>query len=263
MIDYIKYKIDGATYSLTNNGDNTWIREETAPRVAGNYLLTLIISENGIVTTINSSNSLYETYLNEIIEAESVAYLEKYVPDFMAETKQFKTIFDIENENFNNLYYQIEKIKSDAFITTASNDAIVRLEKSMSIKGLGTLNQRKSYLISMLQKGNKLSENSIKNITNAITGSNCIVTFFGSDESSNPVPGYGLLRVQVLSPDNSKDYRYEDIFRALKPLVPGHIQLLVIKYFSIWTDINNNLADWNAVASMNDWESVKNYIPTQ
>lgn len=263
MIDYIKYTIDGVTYSLTNNGDNTWSREETAPSVAGNYLLTLIISENGIVTGINSSNDMYETYLNVIMEAERVVCLEKYVPDFMAETKQFKTIFDIENETLDDLYFQIEKIKSDAFITTASNDAIVRLEDFMSIKGLGTLEQRKSYLISMLQKGNKLNENSIKNITNAITGSNCIVTFFGSDESSNPVPGYGLLRVQVLSPDNSKDYRYEDIFRALKPLVPGHIQLLVIKYFSLWADVKNNFADWNAVASMNDWESVKSYIPPQ
>ncbi len=263
MIDYIKYTIDGVTYSLNNNGDNTWSRKETAPSVAGNYLLTLIISENGIVTTINSSNSMYETYLNVIMEAERVACLEKFVPDFISETKQFKTIFDIEDENFDNLYFQIENIKSDAFITTASNDAIVRLENFMSIKGLGTLDQRKSYLISMLQKGNKLSENRIKNITTAITGSNCIVAFFGSDESGNPVPGYGLLRVQVLNPDNSKDYRYEDIFRALKPLVPGHIQLLVIKYFSIWNDVKNNFADWNAVASMSDWESVKNYIPPQ
>lgn len=158
MIDYIKYTIDGVTYSLNNNGDNTWSRKETAPSVAGNYLLTLIISENGIVTTINSSNSMYETYLNVIMEAERVACLEKFVPDFISETKQFKTIFDIEDENFDNLYFQIENIKSDAFITTASNDAIVRLENFMSIKGLGTLDQRKSYLISMLQKGNKLSE---------------------------------------------------------------------------------------------------------
>ncbi len=186
--------------------------------------------------------------------------LERYIPDFISETKQLKTIFDIENKDFDNLYFQIEKIKSDAFITTASDDAIVRLEDFMKIKGLGTLAQRKSYLISMLQKGNKLNENSVKNIANAITGSNCIVTFFGSDESSNPAPGHGLLRVQVLSPDNSKDYRYEDISRSLKPLVPGHIQLLVIQYFSVWKDIKSNFADWNAVASMNDWESVKSYI---
>lgn len=263
MIDYIKYTIDGVTYSLINNGDNTWTREETAPSVAGNYLLTLIISENGIVTTLDSSNSLYETYLNVIVETERVVYLEKYVPDFLSKLEQFKTIFDVENECFDDLYAQIEKIKSDAFITTASTDAITRLEDFMKIKGLGTLEQRKSYLISLLQKGNKLSENSIKNIASAITGSDCIITFFGANELDNQELGFGLLRVQVLSPDNSKDYRYSDISRALTPLIPGHLKLLVIKYFALWDDVRINFADWAVVKNMTDWQYVKSYIPPQ
>ena len=72
------------------------------------------------------------------------------------------------------------------------------------------------------------------------------------------------MQVQVLSPDNNKDYRYDDIFRALKPMVPAHIKLLVIKYFATWEDIRNNFADWNAIAAnMADWQAVKNYIPPQ
>jgi len=263
MIDYIKYTVDGVTYSLVNNGDDTWSREETAPSVAGNYRLTLIISENGIITTLDSSNSLYETYLNVIVESERVVFLEKYVPDSIAETAQFRTIFDIENESFDDLYAEIEKIKSDAFITTSSIDTITRIEDFMKIKGLGTLEQRKNYLISLLKKGNKLSENSIRDITNAIAGSDCIVTFYGSSELDNPELGYGLLRVQVLSPNNSKDYRYADIDRALAPLVPGHLKLLVVKYFALWVDIRTNYTDWTAVVDMTDWQAVKNYIPPQ
>ncbi len=263
MIDSIKYVVNGVTYSLINNGDDTWSREETAPSVAGNYLLTLIISENGIITTIDSSDSLYETYLNVIVESERVAFLEKYVPNFIAKTKQFTAIFDIENESFDDLCAEIEKVKSDRFITTASNDAITRMEEFLHMKGLGTLDQRKSYLISLNQKGNKLSESTMKDITNSISGSDCIVTFFGADESDNPASGSGLLKVQVLSPDRSKDYRYADIARALSPMIPSHIKLSVIKFFGTWQDVYDNFADWTAVAATTDWLSVKEYIPPQ
>ena len=100
MINYIKYTVDGRTYSLTNNGDGTWSREENAPSVAGNYLLTFVISENGIITTVDSSNSLYETYLHVVVETERTVYLEKLVPDFVAEIKELTELYEIENKNF-------------------------------------------------------------------------------------------------------------------------------------------------------------------
>ncbi|MDF2586635.1 MAG: hypothetical protein K0S41_476 [Anaerocolumna sp.] len=263
MIDYIKYTLDGKTYNLFLNSDGTWSRDEFAPNVAGNYQLTFTISENGIITTIDSSNSLYETYLQVVADTERVAYLETLVPDFIAEIPEFAKLYKIENEALDTLYADINQVKNDAFIKSASNYSINRLESFMNIKGAGTLNQRKSYLITMLQKGNKLSEKLIKEIANTITGSDCVVTFIGSDELVNPEPGYGLLRVQVLSPDSSKNYRYDDIVRALKPLVPGHIKLFVIKYYSTWADVINNFNSWNTVKSYDNWSQVKNYLPPQ
>jgi hypothetical protein len=79
----------------------------------------------------------------------------------------------------------------------------------------------------------------------------------------NPEPGHGFLRIQVLSPDNNKDYRYEDIARALKPLIPAHLKLSIIKYFATWGDIKFNFSNWNTVAAMPDWNAVKQYIPPQ
>jgi hypothetical protein len=67
----------------------------------------------------------------------------------------------------------------------------------------------------------------------------------------------------VLSPDNKKDYRYDDIAKALKSLVPGHIKLSVVKYFATWGDVKNNYADWATVKAMADWQTVKSYIPPQ
>ncbi len=261
MIDSIKYTIDGNTYSLTNNGDGTWSRDSIAPSVAGNYVLSFIVSENGIVTIIDSSNSLYETYLQVVVEAERIAFLEKLVPDFIAETAEFKELFEIENEAFDDLYSKINQLKADEFISTASGEAISRIEAFFRIVANGTLSQRRSYLISKLQNGNKLSEKLIKSIANTITGSDCIVSFTGSDELTNAFPGFGFLRVQVLSPDNDKDYRYEDIERSLIPLVPAHIKLSVVKYFALWQDARSNFADWKAVKNFTNWEAIKNYIP--
>ena len=263
MIDYIKYTVDASTYELIDNRDGTWSKDLDAPSVVGNYNLLLEIGQNGTVTYIDSSDSRYEFYLDVIVTAERVVFLEDYVPFFTREIGEFKAIYDTENIELDKVLAEIEKIKSDIFIATASNEALTRRETFMGLKGQGSLEQRRSYLISLLQKSNTLSEDIIKNIANTITGSDCIIMFFGANELNNPEPGKSLLRVQVLSPDNNKNYRYEDIFRVLKPLVPAHIMLLVVKYLATWEDIKNNFADWNAVATMADWQAVKSYIPPQ
>lgn len=263
MIDYIKYTVDGKTYELINNNDEFWSKQLNAPSVSGNYSLLLEISENGTITYIDSSDSRYDFYLYVITSAERVIYLQKYVPEFMSEVDEFKKIYEAENLELDKSYTLIEKTVSDMFIISASNEAITRIENFIGIKGQGSLEQRKYYIISLLSKGNKLSETVIKGIANAVTGSDCMVRFFTADELDNPMLGQGLIRVQVLSPEINKDYRYEDIFRALRPLVPAHLKLLVIKYFSLWKDIKDNYADWAAVASAADWHTIKNYIAPQ
>lgn len=263
MIDYIKYTIDGKTYNLIDNGDGTWSKETNAPEVAGNYSLKFEISENGIVSYVDSSDSRYVIFLQVIEDIERKVFLINYLPDFLQDILEFNVIYDIEDLLLDKLYSNVEKVKNDMFIKSASNDSITRLEKFLRIKGQGTLEQRKSYLISLLQKGKKLNEQKIKRIANTITGSDCIITFYGADELNNPEHGYGLIKVQVLSPDNSKDYRYEDIARALKTLVPGHIKLLVIKYYSTWSDVISNYDNWSAIHSAEDWQIIKDYIPPQ
>lgn len=260
MIDYIKYTIDGKTYDLIDKGDGTWSRETTAPSAIGRYDISIEVSENGVITYIDSSDIRYELYLEVLISTERLVYLQNLVPEYIAAISEFNTVYNIENIELDKLYASIEKIKADAFISTGSNDAISRREKFIGIKPEGTLEQRKNYLKSLNSRGNKLNETTIRSIANAISGSDCIVKFFGSDDVTNPEEGYGLLRVQVLSPDG-RNYRYEDIERALKLLIPAHIKLVVIKYFALWDDVKINFADWNTVKSFSKWVTVKNYIP--
>lgn len=263
MIDYIKYTINGQTYSLTNNGDGTWSRELDAPNVSGMYSLTLEIGQGGTKTHIDSTDPRYAFYLEVIEEIEREVNLASYLPDYLRGVLEFNVLFESQNVEFDVIYNRINKTMLDYFIRTASVERITELENFLRIKGEGTLNQRRSYLLALMQKGRKLNEGMIKEVTKTITGSDCIVTFFGADELNNPDPESALLQVQVLSPDNTKDYRYQDIFRTLKPLVPSHVKLLVIKYFSTWGDVANNFQDWNSVYGMSSWESLRSYIPPQ
>lgn len=262
MIDYIRYTIDGKIYELTNNKDGTWSRSLNAPNIAGKYDLLLEIGQENLVTYIDSKDPRYTFYLEVINEIEKNVDLIKYLPESLQDIKEFNLIFDSEDGELDILYDEINNINLDIFIRTASPEKIRRLESFLKIKGLGTLEQRKTYLLALFQKSRKLNEKIIREIVDTITGSDCIITFFGADESNNPQPGFGLLKVQVLSPDNNKDYRYEDIFRSIKPLSPAHIMLSVDKYFSTWGDIKMNFMDWNTLLlNMQDWDNVRNYIP--
>lgn len=263
MIDYIKYTIDGRTYSLSQNSDGSWSRDLNAPSVAGSYDLTLEIGQDGIKTYIDSKDPRYTFYLEVIEEIVKEVDLISYLPSFMRDILEYKILLEAESIELDFFYNEVNKTRLDAFIRTASIEKITRLEKFLRFKGEGSLDQRRTYLLALLQKGKKLNEGIIKDVANTITGSDCLVTFFGADELGNPMPNFALIQVQILSPDNNKDYRYEDIFRTLKPLVPAHIKLLVIRYFSTWGDVKDNFQDWNAVATMADWNAVKSYIPPQ
>lgn len=260
MIDYIKYTIDGKTYDLISNNDGTWSKQATAPSIAGRYDITIEISENGHITIIDSLDPRYDIVMEILITAERSIYLQDLVPGHVSSIFEINAIYDTENLEMDKLYAAVERIKSDVYISSASNDAISRREKFIGIKPEGTLEQRKNYLKSLNSRGNKLNETTIRSIANAISGSSCTISFFSAGEVSNPDPGQGLLRIQILSPDG-RDYRYEDIERALKPLVPAHLKLVVIKYFSLWKDVSVNFSDWNSVKSFSNWGTLKNYIP--
>ena len=263
MIEYTNYTINGFSYGLTNNGDGTWSRDINAPSATGKYDLLLEIKQNGQSFYIDSSDPRYSFYLEVIDEIESEVKLIEYLPLFLQDILEFQVICNTESIELDAIYNSIDKTLLNAFVQTASVDKITKFEMFLGFKGVGTLEQRKAYILALFRKGKKLSGETIKEITNTITGSDCIVTFFGSDELNNPQPTYPLLQIQVLSPDNNKDYRYDDVLKTIKPLVPGHVKLMVIRFFANWSDVMANFQDWNAVKSSSNWKALRSYIPPQ
>jgi hypothetical protein len=263
MIDYIKYTLDGKTYQLIPNGDGTWSRDETAPKVSGNYSLLFEVSDNGYVSFIDSSLPQYEYYLSVIESIERRVFLEKYVLKEVAELKEFTCIFDAENEVLDQSNDDLQTITNDMLIKTASNDMITDIENFLEIKGQGTLDQRKYYLMSIFSRSKKFNEARIKEIVTTLTGAECAVFFYSESDVENPNPGKGFLQIKVLSPDGSKDYLYSDVERSIAPLVPSHLQLAVVRFFSTWYDIIDNYASWDAIRTAQNWDTIKSYIPPQ
>ena len=38
---------------------------------------------------------------------------------------------------------------------------------------------------------------------------------------------------------------------------------MVVKYFATWGDIKDNFASWDTIANMEDWQTIRTYIPPQ
>ena len=180
-----------------------------------------------------------------------------YLHGFLQKIKDFESIFAAENVEFDKLYSSINQSLNDSFIDTASDQAISRQEQFFKIVKQGTLDQRKAYLKSLKQHGNKLSEVKIKEIVNTIASADCIVTFYTPLANANPHSGYGCLLVQIINQDNTKNALFSDIDRALRPLIPAHIKLSVKKYYCNWGDVKSNMLDWQDIrTNMLDWQDV-------
>ncbi len=173
----------------------------------------------------------------------------EYLPQYLQDIKEFNIIFDSEDIQLDILFPLIESIFNERLIMQCSEERLSQWEKALGATPKGTVEERRYFVKALLRGGGKLNENKIKSIVEAFTNGDCIVTF----ESS-------IINVRVLPPDNGEVYRFPDVERALQPLIPAHIGLNVMRYYSTWGDIRNNFSSWETVSKKASWGSVKDYI---
>src|SRR5690606_31883859 len=97
------------------------------------------------------SDPRYDMYLRVIQEIERKVDLIQYLPRFMHNILEFKVLFDAKNVELDFIYNEIDKILLDSFIQTASIERITQLENFLRMKGQGSLEQRRSFLLSIFQ----------------------------------------------------------------------------------------------------------------
>lgn len=251
LMKYIKVTVDGTDFYLQELYDGTWAVMQEAPSYPGIYPVTVeVVQENGVVLVIGDDDPVLGEFLKLLVLGESRSELIKYLPPFLQEFIQFQSLMKSEDHEIDRLQDSIPVIFDDSYILTASSERIIEWEKKLNINPVGTLAQRKSFIISHLRGQGKLNEQRIKYIVNAFTGGDSIVNFTGS-----------TILVKILVPANGDIYLFPDVERALNPKIPAHIALQVQRFYSTWADVKTDFASWSTIGNLTDWKELKNYIP--
>lgn len=173
----------------------------------------------------------------------------EYLPQYLQDIKEFNIIFDSEDIQLDILFPLIESIFNERLIMQCSEERLSQWEKALGATPKGTVEERRYFIKALLRGSGKLNENKIKSVVEAFTGGETLVSFENS-----------VINVKVLPPNNGEVYRFPDVERALKPLVPAHLGLSVMRYYSTWGDIKNNFGSWDTVKRSENWNEIKNYI---
>lgn len=242
-------KVDNQIITFSSVDGVNWIVTSVAPDNEGVYPVTLTITtDKGGVYEYTTTDEEFGKYLTLYV-TNRTSNLIRYLPHFMQEVREYQELFPPIDDEINILYPYIESIFAETIIMYCSEARIEEWERNLKIVPAGTLEERRLYIKAVLRGNGKLNEAKIKSIVDAFTGGDATVTFENS-----------TIIVKILPPNNGEIYRFPDVERALKPLIPAHLNLSVIRFYSTWKDIKNNYGSWNMVASATDWNEIKNWI---
>lgn len=249
MIESIVAKIDGHVITFVSSDGANWYVSSVAPDTEGIYPITLTVTtDKGNVYTYTTDDAEFGQYLNLYVSNYDSKLIE-YLPTYLHEVKELNAIFDAEDIQLKILFPLIESIFNESIIMYCSEARLSQWEKALGVVPMGTVEERRFYIKALLRGNGKLNETKIKSIVEAFTGSEATVAF---DDST--------IIIKVLTPDNGEIYRFPDVERTLKPLIPAHLGLAVIRFYSTWGDVKRNYASWETVSQSKNWDELKNWI---
>ena len=162
-----------------------------------------------------------------------------YLPEYLHEFREFEAIFEVEDAELDKLKAEIVMALESQFILSAPIERIELWERFLGINAVGSIENRRAYILSLFRGGNKLNEQSIKDIVMALSGNAALVSFRNS-----------VIEVRVLAP-KTLQFLFSDIERTLRPRIPAHLDISVMKHYGDWQDVK----DWHK-----DWAEIKNEL---
>lgn len=250
MIKTMTAKIDGQIITFASSNGVNWVVTSVAPDTEGVYPVTLTVTTSkGNTHTFTADDAEFSQYLNLYVSNRSTNLIE-YLPHFLHEVVELQETFRPIDYEIDILFPYIESLYAEAVITYCSEERIRQWEKDLHITPMGTVEERRYFIKAMLRGGGKLNEAKIKSVVDAFTdGGDARVLFEDS-----------TIIVQVLPPNGGEVYRFPDIERALKPLIPAHLDLSVIRWYSTWDDIATQQTSWESVAQFANWDELKDWV---
>ena len=179
--------------------------------------------------------------------------MNSYYPQVIQSILEFQAIIDAEYPEFDALEQSNERVISDAYLLTMTEDRIEEWENMLGIRPLegSTVDDRRDTVIARIRGQGKLNTELISLIVNTFTG--------GTAKSWIKD---GTLYVEITPPPNNKSYRFENVEQELANKVPTHLGFKVSRNYYTWGETKNKFTTWSGVKSSFDkWEDVLLFTP--
>ena len=166
---------------------------------------------------------------------------------------EFRGIIDGEYPEFEELAVSRERITTDAYLLTMTEDRVEQWEKIFSIKPLenSTISDRRETIIARIRGQGKLNTEMI----------NTIVSTFTNGTANSWVQD-SILYVEITPPPENKQYRFENVEQELSLKVPAHLGFNVQRNYYEWREVKAENATWQDVKDNFDtWEDVYIFSP--
>ena len=176
-----------------------------------------------------------------------------YYPLVVQAIKEFQAIINSEYPEIEALHEGNERVLTDAYLTTMTEERIEQWEKILKIQPIknSTIEDRRDTILARVRGQGKLNTALINSIVNTFTGGTAISYIVDS-----------ILYVEITPPPENKQYQFANVEQELALKVPAHLGLRVARNYYTWNDIITYAPTWQRVYdSFETWEDVYLYVP--
>lgn len=256
---YVQFTVDGKTYNLVKGEDGTWKVTNRAPLLAGDYLATVTMTtEQGQKITLDTTDEDLLKALTLLVRdgtTESGIRMLEYYPWVIKCITEFQAITLSEGFEIDFAKSDINLIVSNAYLTTMGEERICEWENMLGIASDtdDTIEDRRDKVIAEIRGNGKLNTALINAIVGAFTNGGTATSYVKDS----------VLYIKIMPPVGNKQFKFDNVVKAITPKVPAHLGLSVTRNYSTWGEIRDCFTDWNAVGRFTSWDDVKLWIGPQ
>lgn len=252
---YVRITVDGITYNLSKTSSGEWVITNKAPLLEGDYPIKIVATnEYGNEVVFDGSDELLNELLTLLVRdgvTISGNRMLDYYPHVIKIIQEFKAITCVEGFEIDFLTSDIDVIINEAYLTTMGESRIKQWEKKLGLVAStdDSIEDRRDKIIATIRGNGKLNTELINSIVGAFTHGTAVSYIEDS-----------TLYVKIQPPVGNKQYKFANVEQALRPKVPAHLGLVVIRDYATWGEVKDNFASWTAISNADNWESIALYV---
>lgn len=177
----------------------------------------------------------------------------EYYPMVIQRILEFQAIIDSESPEIEALAIGIERVTTDAYLTTMTEERVVQWEHLLGIqpRSDSTIDNRRDTIIARIRGTGKLNTELINTIVKTFTGG-----------TANSWVANSTLYVEVTPPPNNKQYQFADVEQEIARKIPAHLGFVIERNYFTWGEVDEQHNDWQQVLDdKKTWENVLLFIP--